>query len=257
MDHSIPGIRRDSDCDMLSNSMGSTQEPRCAKEEFDEELEAATRISAIDNRKFILASRITAWLRRSNYGVTNAVRVLNCMVQGEGDKPRQFERLLIHMDDSDEKCWLRTFAILLQITRSNGDNMGEHIVRFFNLDILDHRLGTLTKSDLRNIVAQLLKIPKSEQNIISDAIWELQWQMCTVKAFHETFKRIFAPGEMILPVTKLTLIKKGGTGAIYMIEVPWECVHQRLADKLKRKPYANYDSDTNWVGEVRQNSSQK
>ena len=248
----VPTVGRDSDYYYASNSRGDSQEPSNAKDEFDEQLEAATRTSAIDYRKFVLASRVTAWFRRStDDGVTNAVRVLNLMEQGGGDTPRQFYRLLEHMDKSDEKCWLRTFTILLQITRSNGENMGEYILRFFHLDILDRRLGTLTKPELENKVAQLLSSSKAEHKLISGRIWELQWQMCTVKAFHETIKQIFAPGEMILPVTKQILIKKGGTGAIYMIEVPWECVHQSLAAKLKRKPYINYDADGNWEGEVR------
>ena len=34
-----------------------------------------------------------------------------------------------------------------------------------------------------------------------------------------------------------------------MIEVPWECVHQSLAAKLKRKPYVNF-VEGNWEGEV-------
>jgi len=246
-----PAAKQDSDCDMSSNPRANMQEPSSAKHEFDEQLQAATRISAVDNRKFILDSRVTAWLRRStNNGVTNAARVLNLTVQGGGDTPRQFDRLLGHMGEADGKCWLRTFAILLQINCSNGENMGKHIVRFFHLDILDYRLGTLTKEELKNI-AKHLDIIKSEHDFITDRIWELQWQMCTVKAFDETFKQIFPPGQMILPVTKQALIKKGGTGAIYMIEVPWECVHRSLAVKVKRKPYDNYDEDGKWEGQVR------
>src|SRR5690242_16080349 len=130
----------------LSPSASTEVLQSTAIDDFNSQLEACRRVSEIDGRSFILASRVLDWFRdppNKEPGTkgTNAGRVLNAVYGTDDTGPNLVNRLLSHMRDDDDKCWLRTFTILLQL------NMGKLISRFYNLDVLDSKLP-MGKNDL-------------------------------------------------------------------------------------------------------------
>ena len=223
-----------------------------ALEDFYQQLDACRRVSEIDDRSFILTSRLLEWFREhpnKDPGAkgTNAGRVLNAVYGTEDAGPNIISRLIFHMGDLDDKCWLRTFTVLLQLTGPKG-NMGKFINRFYSLDVLDKYLP-MGKNDL---YSKILSMGFADEEAAGFAMkfWELQWELYAHKAFHEAYDQIYAAGEMILPITTKVSLKEGGAGTIFGIEVPCECIPPSLSSKIKKSPYTKEDEDGNPEGEV-------
>ncbi|KAK9802150.1 hypothetical protein SCARD494_00083 [Seiridium cardinale] len=214
---------------------------QAAIDDFRHQLEKARRQSAIDGRHFIITKRIIDWFMSPCVGAelpgcTNAVHVLRA-VCGIDKNPREKSSLLNHANPEDPKCWLRTFAILLQLDYK-GANMGKHIHRFFELDVLDSRLGHSVRAHLADVVFPDLMIPEDDAELLARRFDELEWQLCTDTTLDGPRNRLYRHGKKkILPITQKVPLKEGGTSIIYMIEVPSECVPPSLASKLKRTPH--------------------
>jgi len=213
---------------------------------FNKQLQACRRRSTIDGRPFILASRLIDWLRSpvdDPNASTNAGRILN-EVYPRSDEldPKMRTRLLSFSDDSNSKCWLRIVTILLQMP-AYLRSFAEIIKIFHELGISDLKLP-IDKQDT-NITRQLKNFVFTSQ-ATTDFINEfdrLQWELVCDKAFDEDHIDGYPHPHlgMILPVTGKECTKQGGQGAIFMIEVPAECLPQTLSEKMRRKPYAKDD----------------
>ncbi|KAH6656535.1 hypothetical protein BKA67DRAFT_531800 [Truncatella angustata] len=216
--------------------------PQTPIQEFLAQIKAAKRTSAIDDRDFILASRILQWFRspspkdKSFTGRNNAARVLHA-VCGVDDTPHRNTKLLDHINN-DSRCWLRTFAVLLQMDHED-QNMGRYIHRFAELDFLDQRLGCPVKDNLKEEVLQYLNISPPDAERLAKEFEDLQWQLYTDTTLNEADNQVYHYGtRKILPITQKVVLTEGDTSAIYQIEVPCECIPPSLAARVKRKPYS-------------------
>lgn len=228
-----------------------------ALDDFKRELETAQRWSIIDDRRFILASRISHWLRApcdgnaTPEGSTNARRILEALYGPNHDRPAEIDLLLGHMAQDNKDCWLRIFAILLQMEH-NGQNMGKHIYALFKQKILDASIGHLTESHLESMFNDVLVgFDDTDSKRLASQFTSLQWELCTRETLH-TQGRVFTHGSnMIIPVTKKILLKEGGTGMLYIVEVPTECIPLTLTEEIEGKHYTRYNEDGT-EGEVSQ-----
>ncbi|KAJ0103838.1 uncharacterized protein J7T55_000466 [Diaporthe amygdali] len=239
----------------MARSLDTEQDGQNALDDFKRELEKAQRWSIIDDRRFILASRIANWLRTSPDGnapdsSTNARRILKALYGPNHGRPDEIDWLLIHMGQDNKECWLRIFTILLQMEH-NGQNMGKHVNAFFKQKILDTSIGHLTDSSLWDIFHQVgFDLANSKR--LAAEFSDLQWELCTREAFDKVFGRFYDHGsKMIIPVTRKVLLKEGGTGTLYIIEVPRECIPHTLAKEIEGRHYTRYNEDGT-EGEVRQ-----
>jgi hypothetical protein len=227
--------------------MDPVQYGQDALEDFKRELEAAQRFSVIDKRRFILASRISQWLRAPHHGSatpagsTNARRILETLYGQNHDGHDEIDVLLEHMAKENNDCWLRVFAILLQMVH-NGQNMGRYIYALFKQQILDKSIGRLTDSDLEYALNEA-GFGEAESKRLASQFMTLQWELCTRESLH-TLGRSFTHGrKMIIPVTRKVLLKEGGTGKLYIIEVPTECIPSALTKEIEGKHYTRYNED--------------
>ncbi|KAL1880072.1 hypothetical protein Daus18300_001435 [Diaporthe australafricana] len=227
-----------------------------ALDDFKHELKAAQRWSIIDGRRFVLASRIANWLRAPPEGSatphasTNTRRILEALYGPNHDRPDEIDWLLRSMGRNNRDCWLRTFAILLQMEH-NGQNMGKHMNAFFTQKILDARIGHLAENHVGPIFTDI-GFDAGDSKRLAIQFTNLQWEFCTREAFDTVFGRIYEHGSnMIIPVTKKVLLKEGGTGMLYIVEVPRECIPFALAEEIEGPHYTRYNEDGT-EGEVRQ-----
>lgn len=228
-----------------------------AIDDFEYELKAARRRSVIDDRHFILASRIAHWLRAppddhaTPDGSSNARRILETLYGPFHGRPDEINWLLDHMEKNNTDCWLRIFTILLQMEH-HGENMGKHIYAFFKQKILDTSIGQLTESRLEPIFKDI-GFSRCDSEKLATEFSRLQWELCTRDAFDKVFGRFYDYGkDWIIPITKKVLLKEGGTGTLYIVEVPSECVPMDLAKEIEGRQYIRYNDDGT-EGEVSQN----
>lgn len=221
-----------------------------ALEDFKHELEAAQRWSIIDDRRFVLASRISHWLRApyggdsTSAGSTNARRILEALYGPDHDGHDEIDLLLEQMEKERKECWLRVFAILLQMNR-NGQNMGRYIFALFRQKISDTSIGHLTNNDISQLESVFCEqgFDETESKSLVSQFTTLQWELCTREALH-TQGRIYTHGSnMIIPVTDKILLKEGGTGKLYIVEVPTECIPPTSAQEIQGKHYTRYNED--------------
>lgn len=219
-----------------------------AIDDFRHELKAARRRSVIDDRYFILTSRIAHWLRAppdghaTPDGSSNARRILEALYGPNHGRPDEINLLLDHMKEDNTHCWLRIFTILLQMEHS-GQNMGKHICAFFKQRILDKSIGQLTESHLEPMFRDIGFSRNDSERLAAEFSW-LQWELCTREAFDKVFGRFYDYGkDWIIPVTKKVLLKEGGTGILYIVEVPSECVPVALAKEIEGRQYIRYNED--------------
>lgn len=219
-----------------------------AVDDFKHELRAARRRSVIDHRYFILASRIARWLRAppdgraTPDGSSNARRILEALYGPDHGRPDEINWLLDHMKEDNTHCWLRIFTILLQMEHS-GQNMGKHIHAFFQQKILDTSIGHLTKSRLEPMFRNI-GFSRNDSERLATEFLRLQWELCTREALDKVFGRSYDFGkDWIIPVTKKVLLKEGGTGTLYIVEVPSECVPMALEKEIEVRQYIRYNED--------------
>lgn len=244
----------------MATFMVSQNHVQTAIDEFQDKLHDARRHSAIDNRCFILASRIANWLRSSPdghatpEGTPNARRILEELYGPKHDRPFEIELLLKDMGQDNKHCWLRIFTILLQM-EYNGQNMGKHIYEFFTQKILDTDIGKLTESYLEPFFRHIGIYP-NDCNRLAREFARLQWELCTRDTFDQVYGRLgdYERG-WIIPVTKKIPLKVGGTGTLYIVEVPSECIPSALARQIEGRQYPSYNEDGRNEGEVSQGST--
>lgn len=231
-----------------------------AIEDFEHKLKEAQRFSALstsqDNvpRRFVLASRVSDWFRSAprdgTDDSTNAARVLSAVL-GPNAQPNERHLLLRTMDRDDNLCWLRVFTILLQI-KYEGENMGKYITRFYNRPVVDRHLGhKYIHSDVANIFygIELVKY-RSDAEKLATEFCSLQWELCTGSVFDGARNREWEYDCTIIPITNMIPLKEGGTGKVFIVEVPRECIPKRLEDRMSLKLYTRFNDDGTPEGEV-------
>jgi hypothetical protein len=211
-------------------------------EDFQRQLESCRRTSKLDGRDFILASVMSDWFRsplEPDGTLTNAERVLNAVYTTSDRQPNMLNQLLKHTAENDEKCWLRTFTILLQMKLGNL-TMGRLINRFYDHAMLDLKLPFGKDSLFKHF--HFIGFPRDEAQRLAVEFWTLQYELCTQKLLNEAYGQIFTYGEDILPITDMFSVREGGSGILQGIEVPYDCLPQSLKDKIRNKTYRS-DSD--------------
>jgi hypothetical protein len=202
-------------------------------EDFRRQLALCRRISIIDGRPFILAKRLLDWFRSKPTPTgTNASRVLSA-VCGSHDvlNPHLHSTLLANMDTHQPgvKKWLKTFAILLQLGR------GRFIGRFWTAKLCDDRMP-ISKEQLRDAWLEFgLHVEEAEK--LANSFRVLQLELHTVNAFDETRGTIYTHENVILPFTSKETARVGGSGSIFNVLVPVECIHTTLGSKIKADPF--------------------
>lgn len=240
----------------MATFLDSEKHAQTAIDEFKRKLHDSRRQSAIDNRWFILASRIANWLRSppdghaTAEGTPNARRILEELYGPKHGRPDEIDRLLKHMGQDNKECWLRVLTILLQMEH-DGQNMGKHIYEFFKQKILDTSIGKLTESYLEPKFRHM-KIDPNERSRLAREFSRLQWELCTRDTFDQVHGCVYEYGrEWIIPVTEKNPLKEGGTGTLYIVEVPSECIPSALAEQIGGRQYTRIN-ENGTGGEVRQ-----
>jgi hypothetical protein len=226
----------------LGRHLPLEEEPRDPLEEFYALLEACKMKSVIHtpHREFIQVSRLLTWFRshwKHETRKTNAGRVLMA-VYDSNDPPNLIHDLLQVMMPG-EQCWLKIFIILLQL------NKGTYIEKFWNLGIVDQRLP-IGAEELRSKIYNMFGPLDDEAYKFANDFFELQFQLLAKDSLDSTNGRILDPVH-ILPVCKMDPIKPGGSGKIFQIEVPCDCVCTNILKKIRSKPYKKDGQD----GQVR------
>jgi hypothetical protein len=202
-------------------------------DDFYRQWDLCRRFSAIDGRPFILAKRLLDWFPTyPTPNATNAGRVLSA-VCGSNDHrhPNLHYTLLTNMDirKPDVKRWLKTFAILLQLGR------GKFIGRFWTAKLCDDRMP-ISNEDLRTAWLDF-GFPEDEAQDLANRFRDLQLQLHTINAFYDTNGTSYTHDTMILPFTTKEAARVGGSGSIFNVSVPVECIHKTLTEKIKAKPF--------------------
>jgi len=227
-----------------------------ALEDFRVELELCRRVSQIDKRPFFLTERLAKWFRSPSSSNqdgeskgTNAGRLL-LIVSDSVERPNFVPTLLEHMADDDNQCWLRVFAILLQLDLGRIDpdssagraHLGhaKMLNRFFHTGLLDRKLP-IGENDLFKEISNTFSMETGEAKEFAQQFWRLQWEFCTRDAFDNAYNRTYGFDKMILPICTIDAVKPGGSGRIFQVEVPVECIPDSLARKITARPYRKDD----------------
>lgn len=220
-----------------------TPQGRLALEDFKAVLESCKRTSVIHvpPRDFILVDGLLEWYRSEpehEPGTTNAGRLLRAvLVHGSRDPipPKLIQDLLQAMTPGED-CWLMVFTILLQLRK------GKYIGRFCDSRIRDHRLPL----SLGDLCTYIWEIPgflsheeRQEPEQFARQFAELQHQLCTQNSLDSENGRIDPMG--ILPICTMDPIKPGSR--VYQIEIPHECVPNKIVKRIKPKPHEKEDKN--------------
>ena len=211
-------------------------------DEFKRVLKSFKRPSVIHkpDREFILVNRLLAWFRSASANAPDTTNA-GCLlwaVYGSETRPNQINNLLSAMKPG-KGCWLKVFAILLQLEKG-------HLVELFYRDRMLDRSLPISETDLRDYARQQtgLLSEGEEHSNFATRFNKLQHQLLTQDALDIENGRIRP--HFILPVCTREPVKDNNQ-KIFQIEVPLECVPEKIIKRIKTKPHWKGDKD----GEVR------